>query len=112
MFQLSTLQTFKCKPIKILILHKLIILSLVVAVISGAEGTCVQWEAAVEEGFVFLDLAVLSQSSNLLRFVRDIPGRWPGPSVVWQVSTTIAATAESSRWCCPRPARPGPVSSW
>ena len=59
----------------------LTILSLVVAMIS-AEGTCVQWEAAVEEGFVFLDLAVLSQSSNLLRFVRDIPGSWPGPSVV------------------------------
>ena len=74
MFQPSTLQIFKCKPIKILTLHKLIILSLVVAVISGAEGTCVQWEAAVEEGFVFLDLAVLSQSSNLLCFVRDIPG--------------------------------------
>ena len=53
--------------------HYYTILSLVVAVISGAEGTCVQWEAAVEEGFVFLDLAVLSQSSNLLCFVRDIP---------------------------------------
>ena len=73
MFQPSTLQTFKCKPIKILILHKLTILSLVLAVISGAEGTCVQWEAAVEEGFIFLDLAVFSQSSNLLRFVRDTP---------------------------------------
>ena len=57
-------------------------MSLVVAVISSAEGTCVQWEAAVEEGFVFLDLAVLSQSSNLLCFVRYIPSRWPGPSVV------------------------------
>ena len=42
MFQPSTLQIFKCKPIKILTLHKLIILSLVVAVISGAGGTCVQ----------------------------------------------------------------------
>ena len=57
-------------------------MSLVVAVISSAEGTCVQWEAAAEEGFVFLDLAVLSQSSNLLRFVRDIPSRWHRPSVV------------------------------
>ena len=58
------------------------------AVISGAEGTCVQWESAEEEGFVYLDLALVSKSSKVLCFVRDVPNREyplviPDPSSSW-----------------------------
>ena len=60
------------------------------AVISGAEGTCVQWTSALEDGFVFLDLTLLTKSASLQCFVRDVPRRefplvippassaWPG----------------------------------
>ena len=59
------------------------------AVISGSEGTCVQWESAVEEGFVFLDLSLISKSSKLLCFKRDVPNRdfplvLPDPGLTWR----------------------------
>ena len=58
------------------------------AVISGAEGTCVQWVSAVEEGFVYLDLALVTRSAKVLCFVRDIPNReyplvLPDPGPTW-----------------------------
>ena len=45
------------------------------AVISGAEGTCVQWTSALEDGFVFLDLTLLTKSAKIQCFVRDVPRR-------------------------------------
>ena len=45
------------------------------AVISGAEGTCVQWTSALEDGFVFLDLTLLTRSAKIQCFVRDVPRR-------------------------------------
>ena len=62
------------------------------AVISGAEGTCVQWTSALEDGFVFLDLTLLTKSAKIQCFVRDVPRR-EFPLVIPPASSAWAGLA-------------------
>ena len=41
------------------------------ALISGAEGTCVQWESQREDGYSYINLAEHSRSAELVCFDRD-----------------------------------------
>ena len=45
------------------------------AVVSGAVGTCVQWNCAAEDGWDYMDLSRVSRSSQVQCFTRDIPSR-------------------------------------
>ena len=45
------------------------------SIISGAAGTCVQWQSALEDGYVYLDLSSVTKSAEVQCFIRDIPSR-------------------------------------
>ena len=45
------------------------------SIISGAAGTCVHWQSALEDGYVYLDLDQVTRSAEVQCFIRDIPSR-------------------------------------